>query len=231
MTHLVLLPGMDGTGDLFEPFIAALCLEISVTVVRYPLREPLGYDALETLVYQALPENEPFVLVGESFSGPIAAAIAGRRPPMLKGLVLCCSFVKAPYPTLVGLKPFVPLFSPNLLPEAILRWLLLGCWATPGLSVVLMGAIRKVSPSVWRKRIRDVLLVDETAALKHAPIPVLYLRGANDRLMPRSASGLILQVRPDVRIADFTAPHALLQTVPQEAAACIEAFAETVLLP
>ena len=46
---LVLLPGMDGTGELFAPFVAALKREFKVVVVRYPTNEPLGYAELEAI--------------------------------------------------------------------------------------------------------------------------------------------------------------------------------------
>src|SRR6476660_4945010 len=50
MASLVLLPGMDGTGALFAPFIAALGSDTSGTVVDYPTDQALGYAALEALV-------------------------------------------------------------------------------------------------------------------------------------------------------------------------------------
>ena len=36
MTALVLLPGMDGTGDLFAPLLSALPPALRTIVVRYP---------------------------------------------------------------------------------------------------------------------------------------------------------------------------------------------------
>ena len=38
----LLLAGMDGTGELFGPFVEALGGEFQVKVVRYPNSEPLG---------------------------------------------------------------------------------------------------------------------------------------------------------------------------------------------
>jgi len=44
---LVLLPGMDGTGDLFDAFVAAVSGGCRCKVVRYPVGEALGYPELE----------------------------------------------------------------------------------------------------------------------------------------------------------------------------------------
>jgi hypothetical protein len=57
---LVLLPGMDGTGVLFAPFIAALGPGYRVIVVTYPTHEPLGYEALLPIARAVLPEDGPF---------------------------------------------------------------------------------------------------------------------------------------------------------------------------
>ena len=73
---LVLLPGMDGTGQLFAPFLAALGPEFRTRVVSYPVDQPLGYAELELLARAAIPARGPYVILGESFSGPIASMIS-----------------------------------------------------------------------------------------------------------------------------------------------------------
>src|SRR5690349_8746161 len=98
MLKVVLLPGMDGTGTLFAPFITALEDAASIKIITYPTDQPLGYAALECLIRDQLPANEPFVLVAESFSGPIAIALAATPPAGLLGVVLCCSFTRNPRP-------------------------------------------------------------------------------------------------------------------------------------
>ncbi len=99
MITLLLLPGMDGTGDLFEPFAAALGSEFTVKVVRYPASEPLGYVELEAFARdRSFPAEGPFVILGESFSGPIAISLAASCSSRLKAVILCCSFVRNPRP-------------------------------------------------------------------------------------------------------------------------------------
>ena len=67
MTSLVLLPGLDGTGLLFQPLIDCLPEDIQPVVVAYPKELQLGYAELLPLVLDSLPPG-PFVLLGESFS-------------------------------------------------------------------------------------------------------------------------------------------------------------------
>ena len=88
MLKLVLLPGMDGTRTLFQPFVDALAGEFEIQIVRYPTHKAFGYEELEAFVRAALPTDSPFILLGESFSGPIAVSIAASKPAALVGLVL-----------------------------------------------------------------------------------------------------------------------------------------------
>jgi pimeloyl-ACP methyl ester carboxylesterase len=101
---------MDGTGDLFAPLIDAFGDTIACTVVRYP-DEPLDYAGHEAIARAALPTHRPYVILGESFSGPIAVSIAGSEPPGLVGYVLCASFVTCPRTVLKLLRPFLGLGS------------------------------------------------------------------------------------------------------------------------
>src|SRR3981081_958267 len=98
--RLLVLPGMDGTGQLLQPFVEAIGARARCTICAYPTHTALDYDQLTKLVEQSVPRNEPWVILAESFSGPIAVKIAAANPRGLKGVILCASFVKNPLPLL-----------------------------------------------------------------------------------------------------------------------------------
>jgi pimeloyl-[acyl-carrier protein] methyl ester esterase len=75
MLKLVLLPGMDGTGMLFAGFVTALPESFETMTVRYPTDRPLSNLELEGIVRAACPVTEPFMLVAESFSTPLAIPV------------------------------------------------------------------------------------------------------------------------------------------------------------
>ena len=91
--HLVLLPGLDGTGQLFSDFVAALPNTISATTVTNPAKEILPYSDLCPLVSAATPECESFVLLAESFSSPLAVGFTASKPLSLAALIICAGFV------------------------------------------------------------------------------------------------------------------------------------------
>lgn len=221
---LVLLPGMDGTGALFEPLLAALSPEFKTHVVRYPVEEPLGYAELEAIARAALPTDQPFVILGESFSGPIAVALAAARPPNLKGLVLCCSFVRNPRPLLASLRLLVTLVPVRFVPIQILSRFLLGQYSSARLRSALAEALARVSSTALRARVRAVLATDVSSKLASTTVPTLYMRAARDRVVPRAASALVSSLSPRARVVELEGPHFLLQAAPKEAAQVIGSF-------
>jgi len=97
MAELILLPGLDGTGELFAPFIEALG-GFTTEVVSYPPDRAMSYAEHETFARAKLPSDEDYVLLAESFSGPVGIAIATATPARLKGLILCATFASNPLP-------------------------------------------------------------------------------------------------------------------------------------
>lgn len=227
MTRLVLLPGMDGTGTLFGPFTAALGGRMPVITVTYPADQPLDYAQLQVRVRECLPMDEPFLLLGESFSGPVAIAIAANAPRNLAGLILCCSFATNPRPSLAILKPLIRVL-PDIRSARMASPLLLGASATPALQQQLGAALARVSIEVLRARLRATMEVDMKDALQRVSVPILYLRATLDRLVPKSACDLIASLAPQTHIAEVRAPHMLLQAAPAESAAIVNVFEEQV---
>lgn len=228
MITLVLLPGLNGTGALFKDFVAALGGAFKVKVVSYPATGALGYPELESIAREALPSESPFVILGESFSGPIAVSLAASCSSQLKGLILCCTFVRNPRPAFNVLKPFIGLLPIAFLPLHFLIRLVLGRSYTAALCMKLTQALSQLSPSALSARLRGLLLVDVSAKLREVKVPVLYLRALQDRLVPRGASKLVSQLCPQAEVVSLDAPHFLLQALPSEAARIVAAFVHAV---
>jgi len=182
---LVLLPGLDGTSILFRPFIQSLPDWIQPRCVEYGSAGPHDYAGLLPEVKAASAGLSNFVLLGWSFSGPLALMTAAESPPGLRGVVICASFVRAP-----------------VLP---LRWLRRGAVAPlarmgPLLARMLMSIVgyasddlrhdqaeifRRVPPSAFAARARAALGVDARNVAARCRVPVLYLAASHDIVVPR----------------------------------------------
>jgi pimeloyl-[acyl-carrier protein] methyl ester esterase len=221
---LVLLPGLDGTGKLFANLLTALGPSVKALVVSYPPEIPLGYDELEPLVRAALPTHGSFVLLGESFAGPLAIRIAAQPPPALVGLILCVTFASNPYPYLAWarqLAAFLPLKSLPRWMRAPLMWGSASPSKAPRQSERAMAG---VAAPVIRRRIAELLKVNETAALARISLPVLVLCAARDRVVSKAATERMMRAIRHARRVEVDGPHLLLQTCPQECAAAVMAF-------
>lgn len=221
MPTLVLLPGMDGTGTLFDPFVSHLPSDYAVQVVSYPNDRALSYEELAAFVLAQLPAG-PFVLLGESFSGPVALAVAQQREPV--ALVLVCTFAANPLPALSPLKPLLRWLPSPTAALGPLSMALMGRERSPTLRSALSRALRSVSPAVLRHRAASALSANARAHLANVRRPVLYLQATRDRVVPATCAREIKRILPSVQVAELEGPHFLLQTQPAAAARTIEQF-------
>lgn len=226
MTALVVLPGLDGTATLHSTFSeAARAVFDSVVVISYPASQSLDYVALEGLVRTKLPGVAPFVLLGESFSGPIALSIAANPPSNLLGIVLSTTFAESPVPWFAPFTSFARFAPVRAMPLSLLSWWLLGRWATPQLEAELKNALLAVTSEVLRFRVAVALRVKALAICRSVSLPVLYLRATDDRLLSGRASRDIREAITDCTMVDIQGPHLLLQAVPLACAHTVGEFA------
>lgn len=221
---LVLLPGMDGSGDLFAGFIAALGPGVDTIVISYPCAPALGYAGLTDHARTQLPLDRPFVLIGESFSGPVAIALAASKPPGLIGLVLCCTFARNPRPLLAPLKPLVGMLPMWSCLTPLIAPFLLGFGAPAALRQALRGALDKVPPARLRLRLKEVMAVDYTERACTIKVPVLYLQASRDWIVPVSAARLLASLCRDWRLVALPGPHLLLQASPFHSSTVVRDF-------
>lgn len=222
---VIVLPGLDGVGGLRARFAAELGDSLEPVLVSFPRDEVLGYADLIPVVEQVMARHERFILLGESFSGPLALILAARNPKGLLGLVLCATFSTSPRP---GLRVFFPVIGSlpfHAIPGRVLSWLLLGKWAEPAGRAQLMAALRSVKSQVLRKRAKEVMSIDVAACLDQIRVPILCLRGSADRLVPIRVSKEMCKALPSVSIFDVSGPHALLQAMPKPCAMRVRNFA------
>lgn len=223
MTELVLLPGMDGTAKLFEPFIAALGNRISTRAIAYPRGGATGYPELTAWIRQQLPPGD-FVLLGESFGGPLAATLAAERPAGLRGLVLCATFLSNPRPMARHLSPLIGLLGMSQGVAAIASPALLGWRPTAHVRKQFIASVGALTTRTLQERLRTVLGSDGPTRFSGIDVPVLCLRATRDWLVPRSAAEAMRAILPGARIVDVDGPHALLLTAPTMCAALVEEF-------
>lgn len=225
-TTLVLLPGLDGTGNLFSNFVLSLPPSLDARIVRYPTDRLLSYTDLFSFVVEGVPQTQPFVLLAESFSTPLAVRLAATNPAGLKGLVICAGFIRNPVrgwqrymKTLVYTSVFQ--IPP---PRFVIEFFLIGTHAPRELRDDVRRTLRSVSPKVVALRVRAVMGCDAAEQLVRVRVPTLYLQAEQDRLVSKSSFQEIQELKPDTVFASIAAPHLVLQREPRKAAELIAHF-------
>jgi pimeloyl-[acyl-carrier protein] methyl ester esterase len=231
--RLVLLPGMEGTGRLFESFLRILPAELSPIVVSYPADRLVDYEELTQRVRQSLPTDSDSVLVAESFSGPIAARLARESPGSIRAVIFAASFLHSPLP-----RAFRWLWLPA---RFLLVWpgltrpapkTAIAGWDCPAdLLEQIQAVIGSVPTAILARRLRLVLASRPQAAPGDLKQPILYLSGRRDRLIGKRGLQTLLAIKPDASAVQIDGPHLLLQTRPREVWQAIESFLRSQIFP
>lgn len=219
---LILLPGLDGTGILFRPLLAALPKDIQSKVIAYPPDQAISLAEHAQLVARQLP-REDVVLLAESFSGLVALVLLAESSARIKGVIFVASFAEPPRPLLLRFAPLVPWAGSamRLAPAFLLRQFCLGRGASVRELALLREALAAVSPRVLSHRLK---LISKHQALEkaHFQVPCYYLQAGRDRLVPSRAANWFQQHFESCVVESVDGPHFLLQTRPQECAELIE---------
>lgn len=228
--QLILLPGMDGTGDLFEPLVRVIGTNLETSIISYPLDEALGYQQLLNLVTSRIPKEKPYFLLGESFSGPLAVMAAQKFPENLLGVILVATFVTSPMPRWLGrLKRFSGGPILDLRPRPFIIDRLLGKDCPEKTKRWVHETLPRLKRDVLAARIEAVLEVNVREELKGCQVPVLYIAGSRDWLMGKKCLDAVWLCRPDVEIKVLDACHMVLQTRPDDSAKAIIDFCSRVI--
>ena len=155
------------------------------------------------------------ILIGESFSGPLAVLLAQRHPDVVDYLVLVATFVVSPVPFVARCLPWSLFFRFPLPAFAACRFMLGP--RDDGLVSLLQRAVCTVSLRTLARRMRSVVEVDVSAQFRQLTCPVTRICPTNDALVPGRFATTMLELREDVIAKPIVGPHPILQTQPEQA--------------
>lgn len=228
LNTLVLLPGLDGTGNLFTNFVSSLPPTLQTRIVRYPTDQFLTYEELLPYVVEAMPETDSFVTLAESFSTPLAVKLAAKRPLNLAGLIICAGFITNPVRNWLFMKALVQPFLFRLPPPGLaIDYFLIGPHAPDELREAIRHTLRSVSPEVMALRVRAVMDCDVRDELVQVQVPILYLQAKHDRLVKAQSFQEIQRIKKKAILTSIPAPHFVLQREPGKAADLVAHFVES----
>ena len=211
---LVLMPGFDGTGKLFEPIIPLLEPRFDLKVITYPDLDSFN-DYIEC-AYRQLPQVPGYSLLAESFSGPVALALMSRLQDQIGPSVLCSTFCRSPLQTMTQMMQQIPdqMFSLGALGAF--------CFDVDDMidedftdtQPIPLNVTTQLDGAVLKHRISVLSRIDVSAMLPEIQTSILYLQGTHDKIVPESLAQMVAQNLPNVHRVNLDGPHMLLQTHP-----------------
>jgi len=214
---LVLLPGMDGTGNLFSPLLRELS-EFNCEVITLPISGPQDYLTITEFVKGKLP-REDFILVAESFSGPIGVALAREGAENMKGIIFVATFLSPPHKILLGFARRLPIKLLSSLPLASIfhKMLFLGFSASQELVVLFQYTVLSLPSSLIKARLSSMQSLVTTS--DDIDLPVGYIQATSDRLVCSNKINDFRDTFKKIIIKPINGPHFILQANPVECAA------------
>ncbi len=192
---IVLFPGMDGTGKLFDKQIARLIDRFDIRCLSIAPNDLTGWkglvDRAVPLILSELAKGQELYLCGESFGACFAMQVAAQLGAKINKLVLinpASSFARQPLlaagSALSGLLPDA-LYSLSAM--ILVNFLIDGDRVAPTERQNLIDAILSVHPqtAAWRLNLLRQFPVDAIVP-KLVDIPTLLIAGGLDRLLPSS---------------------------------------------
>ena len=219
--RLVLLPGMDGTGELFSPLLQHIA--VNTLVISLPQSGAQDYETLTAYVLSQLPDEE-YVLLAESFSGPIGARVASLNSPLMKGVIFVATFLSPPNRKLLNLAKSLPLKSMTRIPvsSVVIRLLLLGWSSSRFMLSSFMNALDSVHEQVLKERINAIRRMG--GCRLNTITPTLYIRASDDRLVSGDKWRKFSETCNDFSLVEVKGPHMILQGQAEECAEVINRF-------
>lgn len=226
--RLVVLPGLDGTGVLLEPFVRALPREAQAIVIAYPPQRMLSLLEHAQWVSERLPHGE-CVLLAESFSGLVALTLLATAASRFRSVIFVGAFAEPPKPFISRMAPMLPRGGSLLksIPSFMLRQYCLGPGGTVGQINLVRDALKSVSPEVLSHRLG---LVNTRHAFGGGRVAgsCHYVQASADRLVPERCIQWFRQRFPSLSVTRLEGPHFLLLTRPAESARLVmQILAET----
>lgn len=219
---IILLPGLDGTGQLFQWLIPHLD-GMDVRVESLPDEGPQDYASLTALLAERLPKDEPFVLLAESFSSPIAVQLA-QQNSNIQAVIFVAGFLSKP--RRLSLRLAKRYLGKKQLLRPWVKWLsarwIFKKQASHDVLAAFYDCLHKLDNKTLRARLTSI------SRLKPHPVklqqPCLYLRPHMDVLVTHNTLAEFVQTCPKLQVMGFDAPHFILQTQSHSAAQRIREF-------
>ncbi|MBH0064344.1 alpha/beta fold hydrolase [Psychrobacter sp. SZ93C1] len=227
---ILLLPGADGTGVLFEPFVESIktsindvsksIVPISTAIINLnddefgnPLEQNLSSQSMRI---ESQYDDQTVIVIAESYSGLLAYELLSRQNLDISQVIFIASFLQSPSRFAVIAAKIRPIWLKGVLkitPSLLWGRVLFGRWQTPRLRCLFNQALEKTPNQLLQQRL--AIIAKMVAPNKTIDVPCLYLQARQDNLVSVQNIEIFSQIFTNFTSVAVNGTHFLLQTNPE----------------
>ncbi len=214
----MLLPGLDGTGELFDAFLSNF--DGDYIVIALPLSGSQDHAFLANLIKNQLP-TEDYILLAESFAGGIIPELLKQNNPHMKGVIFVASFLSSPNQFLLSIAKLLPIKALASAPLSTIfhKFLFLGQGASKELLSKFVTVTKSIPDLVLKSRLE--VMRQQRLSAKTFDIPAIYIQALSDRLISSQKGREFSKVFTNIKYIEIEGPHFILQARAKESARLI----------
>lgn len=207
---LILLPGMDGTGDLFKSLLEVLPAHITYQVI--PLSDDcLNYSEQACQIAEQIGTDE-VIIFAESFSGKIAYELC-KLKLNIKHIIFAASFINRPS----SISKFANLLPANLIkkklvPNQVLSKVFFDSYNFPKKVLAVFESINKVSSKALNHRLKLISTLTEPS--DRFDIDASYIQPSNDSFVNVDCIRPFQSSFRDLEVINVSGGHFIAQSNP-----------------
>lgn len=221
--RLILLPAFDGTGAMFEPFVAELGDAFEALPIAYSERGPQDYDSLARNILDEISDDQPYIVLGESFAGPLAYRLATGDPDRCRAAIFVATYLINPSPTVLKVLGALPARAVSWFVSRpwVIRKIALSRQADGAVARAIAANFGSVAPRAIRRRLRTIGSLGDLPE-RSVAVPCLCIQATNDKLVPASRLADFRSLCPDLEVHQVAGGHFVIQEAPRECARIVK---------
>ncbi|WP_226647801.1 alpha/beta fold hydrolase [Microbulbifer variabilis] len=214
------MPGLDGTGILFENLIKALPKSLRIQVVSLSkLSGRTYYEQAGSL--NEITKDDNLLLVAESYSGRLAYELCKLARNRVKGIIFIASFISSPsiISRFSGLLP-ISFIKPNCINYWAINHYGFNGHANKEKTQKIFHSIKITDKVKFKSRFKNIAKINDPTDKFN--LPAIYISPDKDRLVSKKALKQLESLFDRLEIIQIPGGHFIAQAKPIECAKIIE---------
>jgi len=216
---ILLLPGLDGTGILFDRLVSALPNDLDVQIISLDSLIGTSFSEQAQSVADSLNDTE-FIIVAESYSGRMGYELCHLLGERVKRVIFLASFVSSPS-IISKWAHLMPIFL--LRPNIFSKWLLTNIGFSGEGNTILTAhvfeSLNRAKKDKLKQRLKNISKLN--TPFRMLATQAVYIQAEKDHLVSERVVNIIEKLFINVSMVKLSGGHFVAQIHPNKCAQII----------